>query len=80
MLAEGLWSRQRRRKPHRQRRERKAHFGELVQLDGSSHDWYEDRGPQRCLITMVDDATSQSGGRFSDQETIWAAARVLGLD
>jgi transposase len=77
MLAEGLWSRQRRRKPHRQRRERKAHFGELVQLDGSFHEWYEDRGPQRCLMTMVDDATSASGGRFSDQETIWAAARVL---
>ena len=38
MLAEGLWSRDRRRRAHRQRRERKAHFGELVQLDGSFHD------------------------------------------
>jgi transposase len=77
MLAAGLWSRQRTRTPYRQRRARKAHFGELVQLDGSFHLWYEARGPQRCLITMVDDATSRSAGRFSDQETIWAAAAVL---
>jgi hypothetical protein len=39
MLEEGLWSRQRRRRKHWKRRERKAHFGELVQLDGSFHDW-----------------------------------------
>jgi transposase len=77
MLAAGLWSRQRARTPYRQRRERKAHFGELVQLDGSFHLWYEARGPRRCLITMVDDATSRSDGRFSDEETIWAAAAVL---
>ena len=77
MLTAGLWSRRRTRAPYRQRRERKAHFGELVQLDGSFHRWYEERGPQRCLITMVDDATSRSGGRFSAEETIWAAAAVL---
>lgn len=77
MLAAGLWSRQRTRPPYRQRRERKAHFGELVQLDGSFHAWYEGRGPRRCLITMVDDATSRSEGRLSDEETIWAAAAVL---
>ncbi len=41
MLAERLWSRQRKRKKHCQRRERKPHFGELVQLDGSFHDWLE---------------------------------------
>src|SRR5215211_5962716 len=57
MLAAGLWSRARKRSPHRRRRERKAHFGELVQLDGSFHLWFEDRGPQSCLLTMVDDAT-----------------------
>jgi transposase len=77
MLAAGLWSRQRSRSPYRCRRERKAHFGELVQLDGSFHRWYEARGDQRCLITMVDDATSRSDGRFSAEETIWAAAAVL---
>lgn len=77
MLAAGLWSRQRARSPYRQRRARKAHFGELVQLDGSFHAWYEARGGRRCLITMVDDATSRSEGSFGAAETIWAAAAVL---
>jgi transposase len=77
MLAEGLWSRQRRRKKHCQRRERKAHFGELVQLDGSFHDWLEGRGPRGCLMDMVDDATNESLARMGKEETIWAAAGVL---
>jgi len=77
MLAAGLWNRQRGRTPYRQRRARRAHAGELVQLDGSFHAWYEDRAPRRCLVTMVDDATSQSLGQFSGEETIWAAAAVL---
>jgi transposase len=77
MLAAGLWSRTRKRSPHRRRRERKAHFGELVQLDGSFHPWFERRGPESCLLTMVDDATGQSLGTFGAQETIWAAAGVL---
>jgi transposase len=77
MLAAGLWSRARKRSPHRRRRERMAHFGELVQLDGSLHAWFERRGPQSCLLTMVDDATGQSLGGFGAQETIWAAVEVL---
>jgi transposase len=78
MLEAGLWSRARKRLPYRQRRERRAHAGELVQLDGSVHAWFEQRAPtQPCLMTLVDDATSQSLGRFSEQETIWAAVDVL---
>jgi hypothetical protein len=77
MRAEGLWSRARKRGPHRRRRERKAHFGELVQLDGSFHPWLETRGPESCLLTLVDDATGRSTGRFSAQETLWAAVAVL---
>jgi transposase len=77
MLAAGLWSRARKRSPHRRRRERMAHFGELVQLDGSFHPWFEGRGPQSCLLTLVDDATGRSLGRFGAQETIWAAVAVL---
>jgi transposase len=73
----GLWQRQRRRKPYRQRREAKAHFGELVQLDGSFHEWLEERGPRGCLMHMVDDATTKALGWFSAEETIWAAAGVL---
>jgi hypothetical protein len=77
MLAEGLWSRQRRRKKHCQRRERKSHFGELVQLDGSFHDWLEQRGPRGCLMDMVDDATGKVQARMGMEETIWAAVDVL---
>ena len=46
MLAEGLWSRQRKRKQHRRRRERKEHFGELVQMDGSFHEWLPASGAE----------------------------------
>src|SRR5215469_1725956 len=77
MLREHLWSRQRKRKKHCQRRERKSHFGELVQLDGSFHDWLEGRGPRGCLMDMVDDATGQTQAHLGKEETIWAAAGVL---
>jgi transposase len=77
MLQDGLWSRKRRRKKHCQRRERRSHFGELVQLDGSFHDWLEGRGPRGCLMDMVDDATSHTEARMGKEETIWAAAGVL---
>jgi transposase len=77
MLAAGLWSRARKRSPHRRRRARMAHFGELVQLDGSFHPWLEDRGPENCLLTLVDDTTGRSLGRFGAQETIWAAVAIL---
>jgi transposase len=77
MVAAGLWSRARKRAPHRARRERKAHFGELVQLDGSFHLWYEDRGPRGCLMNLVDDATGRTLARLGAQETIWAAVDVL---
>lgn len=77
MVAAGLWSRARKRSPHRQRRARKAHFGELVQLDGSFHVWYETRGPRGCLMNLVDDATGRTLARLGAEETIWAAADVL---
>jgi transposase len=77
MLAAGLWSRARNRSPHRARRERKAHFGELVQLDGSFHLWYEARAPRGCLMNLVDDATGRTLARLGAQETIWAAVDVV---
>ena len=77
MLAEGLGSRARKTRPHRQRRARRAHFGELVQLDGSFHEWLEGRGPRGCLMNLVDDATSTTLCRLGEQETIWAAVGVL---
>lgn len=78
MLQVGLWGRQRGQpRSHRMRRERKAHFGELVQLDGSFHDWFEQRGPRGCLMNMVDDATGVTHAWLGQAETIWAAVHVL---
>ena len=77
MLAAGLWGRTRRRKGYRQRRERRPHFGELVQMDGSFHRWLEQRGPEGCLLDLVDDATGTAAGRFEAEETTWAAADGL---
>jgi transposase len=77
MLSEGLWSRERKRGPYRKRRERKAHFGELVQLDGSFHSWLEARGPEGCLMNLVDDATGTTLCQLGRQETTWAAANLL---
>lgn len=75
-MAEGMWRRKRKRGPHRKWRPPKQHFGELVQMDGSFHDWLE-RGDQPCLIDMVDDATSRMSGGFFEQETTEGAMRTL---
>ncbi len=77
LRAAGLWSRRRRRRPHRQRRPRAPHFGELVQLDGSWHDWLEGRGLAPVLLTMIDDATGITLGQFVEAETTWSAAGLL---
>lgn len=66
--AAGLWSRQRQgRAPHRWR-ERKAAWGEMLQLDGSHHEWLEGRGPRLVLMAYIDDATSRVFARFYDYE------------
>src|SRR5882762_3532975 len=77
MLTEGLWSRERKRRRHRLRRERKEHFGEMVQMDGSFHAWLEERGPRGSLIDLVDDATSTTWAQLGEQETIWAVVDAL---
>lgn len=76
LLAEGLWVVRTHRPKHRRRRARKAHFGELVQLDGSHHDWFGD-GQRCCLMSMVDDATSRRLSLLAEEETTEAAMRVL---
>ena len=73
LLAEGLWQRKRKRQQHRQWRERRAHVGELVQMDGSKHDWFEGRREPAVLMVMVDDANSRLRARFSEEETTLAA-------
>ena len=77
MREAGLWGRVRKARPRHQRRERMAHFGQLVQREGSFHDWFEGRGPRPCVMTMVDDATGCTLLRFGAEETTWAAAAVL---
>jgi len=60
MIAEGLWKHRRKRKLRVfQMRERRACFGELVQIDGSDYDWFEGRGPRCTLLVFVDDATGK---------------------
>jgi len=60
MIAEEMWKPKRAKKPSmHQMRERRACFGELVQIDGSDHDWFEGRGPKCTLLVYIDDATGQ---------------------
>jgi hypothetical protein len=60
MIEEGLWeSKKRKRLKLHQRRNRRDHEGELIQMDGSSHAWFEERGAKCCLIGFIDDATSK---------------------
>lgn len=70
LMAAGLRSpKKRRSKKHRQRRERYAQEGMLIQVDGSKHDWLEGRGPWLTLMLGIDDATGKLvGGVFREQE------------
>ena len=69
MIAVGLWEPKKRRKAHvHQLRERRACFGELVQLDGSPHTWFEDRGEYCNLNVCIDDATNIPMFSFSKSE------------
>ena len=76
LKAEGLWDRARKGRAHRRWREPKEHFGELVQLDGSQHDWFG-TGEMCCLMNLVDDATGRSFALFFPHEATGAAMRVL---
>jgi len=78
LVEEGLWKGRRRRPKHRSRRERRECFGELVQADGSPHDWLEGRGDQMTLLVMIDDATSKAVVRFYAAETTEGYMDLLG--
>ncbi len=68
LMETGDWKKVRRGRRHRQWRERKPHCGEMVQMDGSHHDWFEGRGPRSVLMGYIDDATGRVFGRFYDYE------------
>ena len=74
MIEEGLWKPRRAKKPTvHQMRERRACFGELVQIDGSEHAWFEERGPKCTLLVFIDDATGKLLElRFVDEESFFA--------
>lgn len=82
LRGEGLLEKTRRGRRSRKRRPRKSRFGEMVQMDGSPHGWFEagDGKPVVCcLMTVIDDATNRRRGRFFEVETLEAAMTTLGM-
>jgi len=81
MIEDGLWE----PKKHKDKvihppRLRRACYGELIQIDGSPHDWFEERGPRCVLIVFIDDATSRIQFiRFVPAETTFAYFKVMKL-
>ena len=77
LRAQGIDHFGRRPRLHRAWRARKAHVGELVQLDGSHHAWLESRGPRCVLMAYIDDASSRVWARFYSHEGTWPALDSL---
>jgi transposase len=70
MIESGVWEANQKKRPViYQQRKRRARFGELVQIDGSPHAWFEDRGDSCTLIVFIDDATGLTYGKFCKSET-----------
>lgn len=59
MIAEGLWLSRTQRRTFHQPRLRRESYGELIQIDGSDHRWFEQRGEPCTLLVFIDDATSK---------------------
>lgn len=78
-IAHGLWRpKKRRQKRVFALRERRARFGELIQIDGSPHAWLGERGPRCTLIVFIDDATGRlTALRFTPSETRQAYLEAL---
>jgi len=68
LIEAGFWKKRRKRSAYRQWRPRKECFGEMVQMDGSHHDWLEGRGSKLVLMAYIDDATNTTYARFYDYE------------
>ena len=79
MIEKGLWIGKRRKNIRlHASRERRPRFGELVQIDGSHHDWFEGRRKKCCLLVFIDDATSKIIGlRFEEAETTLGYMRLV---
>lgn len=68
LIESGDWKKIRKNRTHREWRERKHCFGEMIQIDGSHHAWFEDRGPWSVYMGYIDDATSKVFGKFYGYE------------
>lgn len=79
MMAEGLWKAKRARKLEvHQMRERRACIGELEQMDGTDHDWFEGRGERCSLLVMIDDASGKLGAlHFVAEESFFGYCALL---
>lgn len=77
MIDAKLWHVRRHKTEVHPWREPKAHYGEMVQMDGSHHAWLEARGPKLVLMGMVDDARNRFYGRFYAYEGVHPAMNVL---
>ena len=80
MIKEGLWTvrKVKKRAGIHQSRERRPRWGELIQIDGSYHDWFEGRREKCCLIVFIDDATGEFMElRFSESETTEAYMETM---
>lgn len=75
-----MWVPRRQRPPKvYQPQARRACLGELIQIDGSEHRWFEERAPQCTLLVYVDDATSRLMMlHFTQTESIWSATASRG--
>ena len=77
LLNEGLWKRERKIKLRKSLRQRKPCFGEMLQLDGSHHDWFEKRRDKAVLMSFIDDATGFVFARFYEYEGTIPAMSLL---
>jgi hypothetical protein len=73
LMESGDWKKVRKSRSHRQWRERKHHVGEMIQMDGSHHDWFEQRGPKCVFMGYIDDADGNTFGRFYPYEGTFPA-------
>lgn len=78
MKENGLWrARKRKEKKYHPRRQRRSHFGDMLQGDGSEHDWFEGRRERCSLVALIDDATNRGYGQFFESETTEAYVEVM---
>jgi len=74
LIEGGIWKSKKQKEKHRSKRDRRSCLGELVQLDGSIHDWFS-TGEKCWLINFVDDATGHSFGKYTNSESTFNLMR-----